>query len=413
MAQTICLNMIVKNEEEIIESTLKNILDKIKIDYYVISDTGSTDSTKEIIKNFFDKNNIKGELYDDEWKNFAHNRTKALEYAYGKTDFLMVFDADDEIYGNLILPEKLEYDCYNLIMKCGSNIYERPMLLNNKKKWKYESVIHEYLLCLEENKKSKIFGDYYIIGKTNGARSKNPYKYLFDALILEKAFYEVEKTPDEHLQPRYAFYCANSYFDYGESEKSIFWYKKRLELGSWWQEKYYSCLRLSEAYNKAKDKEKSLYYLVKSHHYDKERVEGIYQLIKHYTVEDQNEIANNYYNFIKEHYENNCLTYDYSSKLFLDLSIYYFYLPYYMIIVSERIKDHKTGIKMFQIIFKKKFKEVTEWWIKNIMFNIRFFLDKTENPEFFSELKEYLKFLKEQGHPVSSWNYEYLDKFLN
>ena len=45
MSQTICLNMIVKNEAAIIEETLANITDHIKLDYYVISDTGSTDDT--------------------------------------------------------------------------------------------------------------------------------------------------------------------------------------------------------------------------------------------------------------------------------------------------------------------------------------------------------------------------------
>ena len=62
MQQTICLNMIVKNESAIIEQTLSNLLSKIKIDYYVISDTGSTDNTKQIIKNFFDSKNILGEI---------------------------------------------------------------------------------------------------------------------------------------------------------------------------------------------------------------------------------------------------------------------------------------------------------------------------------------------------------------
>ena len=50
MAKTICLNMIVKNESHIIETTLNNIINHITIDYWVISDTGSTDNTKEIIK---------------------------------------------------------------------------------------------------------------------------------------------------------------------------------------------------------------------------------------------------------------------------------------------------------------------------------------------------------------------------
>jgi len=41
---TLCLNMIVKNEAHVIE----NVLDCVSkyIDYYIISDTGSTDETK-------------------------------------------------------------------------------------------------------------------------------------------------------------------------------------------------------------------------------------------------------------------------------------------------------------------------------------------------------------------------------
>ena len=52
---TICLNMIVKNESHIIEQTLNNIIDNIKIDYWVICDTGSTDNTPQIITEFFEK----------------------------------------------------------------------------------------------------------------------------------------------------------------------------------------------------------------------------------------------------------------------------------------------------------------------------------------------------------------------
>ena len=83
-SKTICLNMIVKDESHIIEETLIKLLDKIHFDYWVISDTGSSDNTKEIITKFFNSKDIKGELHDDEWVDFAFNRTKALEYALNK-----------------------------------------------------------------------------------------------------------------------------------------------------------------------------------------------------------------------------------------------------------------------------------------------------------------------------------------
>ena len=89
---SICLNMIVKNEAHIIEKTLENICQYVPITYWVISDTGSTDETKTIIQTFFDKKGIKGELVDHAWKDFAYNRTKALECAYQKTDYLFIIN---------------------------------------------------------------------------------------------------------------------------------------------------------------------------------------------------------------------------------------------------------------------------------------------------------------------------------
>ena len=47
----VCLSMIVKNEAHIIKQTLENI--SKYIDYYVINDTGSSDNTREIIKEYF------------------------------------------------------------------------------------------------------------------------------------------------------------------------------------------------------------------------------------------------------------------------------------------------------------------------------------------------------------------------
>ena len=50
---TLCLVMIVKNEEKVIERCLESVYKYL--DYWVICDTGSIDKTKRIIKNFFFK----------------------------------------------------------------------------------------------------------------------------------------------------------------------------------------------------------------------------------------------------------------------------------------------------------------------------------------------------------------------
>jgi glycosyltransferase involved in cell wall biosynthesis len=153
--------MIVKNESEIVVDTLTKLLKKINFDYWVISDTGSTDNTIELITNFFKERNIKGEMFEDKWEDFGTNRTKALEHAYNKTDYLLIFDADDEIYGNFKLPDKYDFDAYHFTFGSDSFSYQRRLLVNNRKKWKFVGVLHEAIDCLEPSTCFDLIGDYF------------------------------------------------------------------------------------------------------------------------------------------------------------------------------------------------------------------------------------------------------------
>lgn len=84
----ISLCMIVKNEEAVIRRCLEHIKDAV--DEIIIVDTGSTDKTKEIVREFTDK------IYDFEWiDDFAAARNYA--FSKGSLDYLMWLDADDVI----------------------------------------------------------------------------------------------------------------------------------------------------------------------------------------------------------------------------------------------------------------------------------------------------------------------------
>ena len=379
---SVCLNMIVKNEAHIIHDTLTMLCSKIQFDYWVICDTGSTDATREIVQDFFSQPhiNIPGELRCDAWVNFAHNRTLALGYAFGKTDLLLVFDADDDLCGTITMPSAVTHDEYQLKFgspHLGSITYARTLLINNRKRFQYHSVVHEYISCMEPSPQNQICvlaGDYYVVSGRGGARNQDPDKYLKDALLLESAYAEAVQKKDP-LHKRYAFYCANSYRDHGKHEDAIRWYKITLTQDNWAQEKYMACLHLHRCYESLGQKEHGFFYLVKAFAYDLERVECLYPLVMHYCCEDMNEVAYGYYRIVQAHYERAILvTGSNDSKLFLESDKANFFLPYYMIIVADRVGDRACGIRMYEIIFTKKYHGVCEWHLRNLFFNLRFFI---------------------------------------
>ena len=91
--KSICLCMIVKDEADTIAPTLRSCRELI--DYWVICDTGSTDGTPALVRQELE--GVPGELHDDVWVDFGHNRTRLMERARGRSEYLLLLDADETI----------------------------------------------------------------------------------------------------------------------------------------------------------------------------------------------------------------------------------------------------------------------------------------------------------------------------
>ncbi len=234
--QTICLNMIVKNESKVIKRCLESV--KSLIDYWVIVDTGSTDGTQEIIKEFM--KDIPGELIEHEWVNFEHNRNEALKLAEDKTDYMLFMDAHDElIYSKDFIKPPLEKDFYYFEMKYGGSKFYRVNIVRSDLNWKWIGVLHEYIHSPIANT-SDVFKGIINLIKIEGCRSQDPLKYQKDAKVLEKALL------DEPNNDRYVFYLAQSYRDSEENELAIQNYEKRISMGGWDQEVYISLYQIAK-----------------------------------------------------------------------------------------------------------------------------------------------------------------------
>jgi len=88
----ISANMIVKNEENNIRKSLNSLLGKV--DEIIVVDTGSTDNTKDIIRDEYPT--VK--LFNFTWNNsFADARNFALSKCKKFNDFILYIDADEQL----------------------------------------------------------------------------------------------------------------------------------------------------------------------------------------------------------------------------------------------------------------------------------------------------------------------------
>jgi mannosyltransferase OCH1-like enzyme/glycosyltransferase involved in cell wall biosynthesis len=232
--QRICLSMIVKDEAPVIERCLTSVLPII--DCWVICDTGSKDGTQDIIRGFFAKYQKEGELHQRPWRDFAYNRSEALELARSKGAYSLIIDADDtlEVAPDLRLPE-LTADSYMLDIQDSSIRYQRAQLVRNALPWRYRGVLHEFLTC--DGAQSTGHLPVLMHRNHDGARRRDPNTYRKDAAILEAA---LQTEADPFMRSRYTFYLAQSYRDCGDKENALKRYLERADLGFWQEEAFYA-----------------------------------------------------------------------------------------------------------------------------------------------------------------------------
>lgn len=223
--------MIVRDEAHIVAETLACVAPHI--DTWVVVDTGSTDATREVVRGFFAERNIPGDLIERVWSDFGTNRSEALALCRGRADYAWVIDADDLVVGHLDL-SGLETDAG--LLRFGPDfVYWRMQLFRTSRPFRYSGVVHEYPVCeTGPFTQARIEGDYHIVSRRLGSRSRDPHKYQRDAGLLAAA---LERDPSD---TRSAFYLGQSLLDAGDVAGALDAYLRRAAMGGWDEEIYYS-----------------------------------------------------------------------------------------------------------------------------------------------------------------------------
>ena len=295
MSPTVCLNMIVKNEEKIIERALDSVA--CMIDSYCICDTGSTDSTVSIIKEFFEKRDIPGKVVYKDFVNFGENRTFALKEAKELADYLLFIDADMIVRGaETFDKDTLTADVYRL--KQGSNdfYYYNTRMVSTKVDCSYYGVTHEYVNVGKRNgggePTSKQLDTLTIDDIGDGGAKDN--KFERDIRLLEQGLV------DEPKNARYHFYLANSYRDTGKFEKAIEHYVTRVEMGGWDEEIFYSIYRVGLCYKSLDNEDMMLLHFIKAWRSRPTRMEPLFELVKYYREKKDYKMAKMFYLMAKD-----------------------------------------------------------------------------------------------------------------
>lgn len=338
LQNTLCLCMIVKNERKIIKRLLDSIIDYI--DYYVICDTGSTDNTIEIVKEYMEKKNIFGEIYYEEWKSFGENRSSLLEKCHMKSDYLLLADADYEfIIKNVDFKNKLVNDGYSLKWISG-NEYVNTKLISGKKRWKYVGYTHEFLTQIDENdnmigKEYDIFEDIEIYEYCDGAN--RPVKFRNDIEMLKKEL----ANPTKHSDiGRINFYLGNSYMAVGEYVNAINCYIESKKTCGWKEQNFYCLYNIGKCYESLNyDNNLIIGAYLSAYDYYPKRLESINNLLNFC---NKNKLHNISYIVGKKIYEMNIKkphtglfiekeAYSYES-LYLELSVAAYYVGDYELV---------------------------------------------------------------------------------
>ena len=107
--------------------------------------------------------------------------------------------------------------------------------------WRYEGVTHELAACDVPFTEERLGGDYYIEDRQVSSRNLSGQKFARDRDML---LAEVERNPED---ARSVFYLAQSYFDLDDFVNARKWYERRVEMGGWDEEVYYSMVQLAES----------------------------------------------------------------------------------------------------------------------------------------------------------------------
>jgi hypothetical protein len=231
--RSVCLCMIVRDEADTVVSALRSCRELI--DYWVICDTGSTDGTQALIRHELE--GIPGELHADTWIDFGHNRTRLMERAQGRSEYLLLLDADETVELTSGGLDALALDAYT-VPRVGEALEQVKRVVRGALPWRYVGAVCEYIESPLERTSGRLDG---LVIQSKPASERQCERWPSDRIVLEAA---VRADPTD---ARSAFHLARTLHaialrtgDGGLMRTALGAYERRATMGGSEEEAYYS-----------------------------------------------------------------------------------------------------------------------------------------------------------------------------
>jgi glycosyltransferase involved in cell wall biosynthesis len=359
---TICLNMIVKNESK----NMRRLFTSLKgfIDDYVIMDTGSTDNTRDVIKEVGEEFGIPGHIGQSTFKNFGFNRTESLKLAQekSKSDYILLLDADMVLKIENGFSKKTLWrgDVINIFQKNNSIEWYNMRIFKRTLKVTCVGVTHEYYDIGTPNTKSISLADGIYIQDIGDGGAKDD-KYERDIRLLKKGI------EDEPNNARYHFYLAQTLKDCNKKEEAIDYYKKRIDFGGWDEEVWYSHYQLVGIYLHLNNPDQAEYWANKGYSYRPKRSEALYTLCKYFREKGNHKKSYHYYSLGK------LLERPKTDGLFVEHKVYQYLFDVEYSIIHYYLfpNNRKEGLRISMDVLNK---DIGEWDRKMIFNNMKWYI---------------------------------------
>ena len=391
----LCLNMIVKNEEKIILRLLNSVVHLI--DTYCICDTGSTDNTVKVIRDFFDSHNIQGKIVFEPFQDFGYNRTFALKECLkmDNADYILLLDADmvlkvDPKYTNDQFKTFMSnYDVIYLFQGSEKLCYKNVRIVKNKDTFSYWGVTHEYVKVADDKSVYGVFDKENVFINDIGDGGAKADKFIRDIKLLQNGLI---KEPNND---RYTFYLANSFKDLQRYDEAIEQYLNRIRIGGWFEEIWFSYYNIGHCYRAKNDMVNAIHYWMEAYNFFPKRIENLYEIVGHYRNNSKNHLAYAFFVMADKQrikYENKKNV----DFLFVQKDVYDYKLDYEMSIIGYYVNDDNYDLCDYSMrVLSCPIPE--DYIIRNVFSNYKFYTSKIID---LAKPKEDLKFL--EGLSVSS-----------